>query len=141
MFSLWTFGIPIRGLKGYLKIISVFEEFSQWEDFDKPKICYSETNNSSETKIAFDDKSYMTDKTCFILLTKDERTLKHIYKIMCSPVFTWFMRNKSPLLGSAGISMTKDTVDTFPMAKVSNNSWQQDYNLSTDEMAFIESQI
>lgn len=99
---------------------------------------YSETNNSTETKIALDEKRYLTDKTCFILLAKDEKILRHIYKIMSSTLFTWYMQRTSSLLGAGGILMTKESVITFPMAKYSTKDVQQDYQLSQEEINYIE---
>jgi len=104
------------------------------DNFYKQKIIYSETNNSDETKVGFDEKGeYFTDKTCFILLGKTEIITKHIYKLMSSKVFTWYMKMTSPLLGTQGISLTKESVETFPACPIGKN-----YDLTDDEIQFIE---
>jgi type I restriction-modification system DNA methylase subunit len=105
------------------------------EDFDKLKICYSETNSSSETKIFLDTENYITDKTTFILTAKDDDTLRKIYTIMSSKIFTWYMSKISPLLGDSGISLTKDTIGLFPIA--TNLDDDNPYNLSDEEKAII----
>ena len=110
------------------------DTISYWEDFSKQKIMYSETNNSDDTKVGFDEKGeYFTDKTCFILLGKNETITKHIYKLMSSKVFTWYMKMTSPLLGTQGISLTKESVETFPACPIGKN-----YDLTDDEIQFIE---
>ena len=49
------------------------------DDFNKPKICYSETNSAKETKIAFDTSGFYPDKTCFVLVAGND-DIEHIYR-------------------------------------------------------------
>jgi hypothetical protein len=113
------------------------DTISYWEDFYKQKIVYSETNNSDKTKVGFDENGdYFTDKTCFILLGKNETITKHIYKLMNSDYFTWYMKITSPLLGSQGISLTKETVETFPACPINES-----YDLTDEEINFISSSV
>jgi type I restriction-modification system DNA methylase subunit len=105
-------------------------------DFDKTKILYSETNSSLETKIALDDKQYLTDKTCFILVGNNDIETKAIYNIMSSKIFTWYMSKVSPLLGESGISLTKDSVSKFPLPI--NLDIKTGYNFTNEEMRLIE---
>ena len=105
------------------------------DDFSKPKICYSETNSSKATKITFDTNGYYTDKTCFILLAENN-ILKHIYNILSSEIFTWYMYNTSPLLGDEGISLTKDSVLRFPLCQVNSS-----YCLTEEEINCISESL
>lgn len=109
------------------------DSISYLEDFLKPKIVYSETNNAFETKICIDTDFHLADKTCFILVCENERILKHVYKWMSSKVFSYYMRIKSPLLGSQGISLTKETVEKFPLCPES-----MDYGFTSQECDEIE---
>ena len=117
------------------------DQISYMDDFDKQKICYSETNDAIKTKICLDSNKYVTDKTCFILVANDETTIKHIYKIMSSSIFSWYMQRKSPRLGVQGISLTKDSVELFPMAPISSDKAKADYELTDDEMKYISSSL
>ncbi len=112
------------------------DSISYWDEFSKPKIVYSETNNSIQTKLFFDSDGYMLDKTCFFVVSSDQQILEHVYKIMSSDVFTWYMRNTSPLLANAGISMTKDTVERFPLCAIGQN-----YHLTEEEIKHISSSL
>lgn len=103
------------------------------DDFSKQKIIYSETNNSADTKICLDNEGYYTDKTCFIITS--DKNLDSLYKCMSSPVFTWYMALISPLLGNAGISLTKDSVELFPA--VNNVDIKQSYHLTDEEWTYI----
>lgn len=103
-----------------------------WDDFSKPKIVYSETNDSKNTKIAFDDSGYFTDKTCFVLIGENDEITKHVYSILRTEVFSLYMRNLAPLLGDAGISLTKDCVEKFPLCPIGKN-----YNFSKSEIDFL----
>ena len=102
------------------------------DDFSKPKIVYSETNDAKNTKIAFDDKKYLSDKTCFVLIGKDVETTKHAYSILKTNIFSLYMKNLAPLLGEAGISLTKDCVERFPLCPIGEN-----YNFSEEEIKFL----
>lgn len=66
------------------------------DDFSKPKIVYSETNDSKNTKIAFDDKKYLTDKTCFVIIGETDEITKHVYSILKTKVFSLYMKNLAP---------------------------------------------
>jgi len=105
------------------------------DDFNKPKICYSETNSAKETKIAFDTSGFYPDKTCFVLVAEND-DIEHIYRILSSDIFTWYMYNTSPLLGDGGISLTKDSVLRFPLCKDAS-----DYKLTESEMNCISESL
>ena len=112
------------------------DSINYWDDFSKPKICYSETNNAKATKIAFDIEGYYPDKTCFVLVADELETIKHIYSIMSSEIFTWYMYNTSPLLNDSGISLTKDSVLRFPVCDKGAN-----YCLTEAEMNCISKSL
>ncbi len=105
--------------------------------FKKEKIIYSETNNANETKITFDNKQYFTDKTAFIIVGEN---IKHIYKLLSSNIFTWYMNLISPKLGVNGISLTKESVEAFPCPPISSLKIEEAYKLTKEEVAFIENQ-
>ena len=111
------------------------DSISYWDDFNKPKICYSETNNAKETKIALDSSGFYPDKTCFVLVS-DNGDIEHIYNILSSDIFTWYMYNTSPLLGDGGISLTKDSVLRFPLCKE-----HTDYGLTESEINCISESL
>ena len=117
------------------------DQIAYMDDFDKQKICYSETNDAINTKVCLDADGYVTDKTCFIIVANDISLLKHLYKTMSSSIFTWYMLRKSPRLGERGISLTKDTVELFPLANISENNAEQDYFLTDEEIKFISSSV
>jgi hypothetical protein len=114
------------------------DQIGYWEDFYKQKIVYSETNNINETKIVFDDKNFMTDKTAFIIVGND---IEYIYKLLSSKLFTWYMKLTSPNLGSQGISLTKESVETFPCSLKADKSVEELYQLTEEEIKFISSSV
>ena len=116
------------------------DSINYWDDFNKQKIIYSETNNANETKIVFDEEGYFTDKTCFII-TSASVNIKNLYQILSSIVFTWYMKNKSPLLGATGISLTKELVETFPCVYSVEESIYDSYNLTEEEVMFIKNSL
>lgn len=101
---------------------------------------YSETNNANETKIAFDNRGFYTDKTCFIITSKTVDIAK-LYRVLSSNVFTWYMKNKSPLLGTMGISLTKDLVETFPCVKDDVETIYDGYHLTNTEIDYIKNEL
>ena len=113
------------------------DSIGYWNDFSKHKICYSETNDANATKIAFDTDGYFTDKTCFIMLGRTDEETKQLYEILSSEVFSWYMKFLAPLLGTTGISLTKDCVELFPAYKDPNKG----YDLSEEEKSWISSSL
>ena len=106
------------------------------DHFNRQKIVYSETNNLLQTKIALDKDNYYTDKTCFILIGKTDILTLHCYDIMSSNIFTWFMSLQSPNLGESGISLTKESIENFPLCPINCN-----YQLTQEEINFISSSL
>ena len=102
------------------------------EDFVKEKVVYSETNSLDNIKIALDKENFYTDKTCFIIHS-DDIDIEHIYEQLTSPEFSFYLRTTCPNLGEKGFSMTKETVETFPMLKPAAS-----YSLSPEEVEFLE---
>ena len=100
------------------------------DDFDRQKVVWSETNDVVETKVAIVDEGYLLDKTTFFIPSIDDG----VYRSLSSQVFTWYIRLISPLLGASGISLTKETVEKFPIC--TNDA---DYGLTEEEMKFISS--
>ena len=135
-------GIKFKSRKfTHNKWFEVQDSISYWDDFNKQKIVYSETNNQKNTKIALDSNSYCTDKTCFILVANNYNIdIEYIYKVLSSSVFSFYMNLISPLLGDSGISLTKESVIKFPLAKQGlknfNNVFEL-YSLNDKEKEFI----
>jgi len=127
-------GEPGARKKTHNKWFETQDSISYWEDFYRQKIIYSETNNSKETKICFDKTGkFFIDKTCFIITAKSEIIIQHIFKSLKSKLFTWYMSLTSPLLGVNGISLTKESVQTFPIHNPNSN-----YHLNNEEINYIE---
>jgi len=106
-------------------------------DFSKQKICYSETNDANATKVALDTEGFFTDKTCFIMLGKTDSETKLLYKNISSETFSWYMKFLAPLLGTTGISLTKDCVELFPAYKIP----ELEHCLTSEEKAWISSSL
>lgn len=108
------------------------------DDFSQLKIVWSETNDAINTKIAFVPGDYYLDKTCFFLTSKKDY-INFVYKVLSSNLFTWYMLQKSPRLGQKGISLTKETVELFPICSIIDS--QKDiydlYHLTTDEINYL----
>jgi hypothetical protein len=69
-------------------------------------------------------------------LGKKENITHHIYKLMGSNIFTWYMKSISPLLGEKGISLTKESVEKFPACPIDKG-----YDFTEEEMNFISSSV
>ena len=107
------------------------DQIAYMDDFDKQKILYSETNNSDEIKMVIDNGQMIPDKTLFIITFGQ---LDKLYSLLLSPIFKWYMKRTSPLLGEKGISMTKDSVLRFYIPKSLNIDG---YNLTKQEIDYI----
>jgi hypothetical protein len=103
------------------------------EDFSKPKIIYSETNNLIKTKISIEKNGYYIDKTGYMIVHDH---IDSFIEILTSNLFTWYMSFISPILGDSGISLTKDSVEKFPFADSFNN-----YNLTKEELGFVKDSL
>ena len=55
---------------------------------------------------------------------------------MSSDLFSWYMKIVAPLLGDKGISLTKDSVETFPLCEIG-----KDYVLTADEIKAISESL
>ena len=110
------------------------DQIAYMDDFNKQKIFYSETNSSNEIKISIIPEEYLADKTCFLVKCKT-RDIEKLFKILTSNIFKRYMKNTSPLLGESGISLTKETVNKFPLP---DNLNILNYNLNVDELEYIE---
>ena len=67
--------------------------------------------------------------------------MDHIYKVLSSNIFTWYMKSIAPIIGSKGISLSKEMVETFPLSNLSANSVEFDYQLTQDEIKYIEDSL
>ena len=82
--------------------------------------------------MVIDKKQMIPDKTLFIITFGQ---LDKLYSLLLSPIFKWYMKRTSPLLGEKGISMTKDSVLRFYIPK----SLSVDgYNLTKQEIDYIK---
>lgn len=70
-----------------------------------------------------------------MVVSKHEDVIKAVYRILCTNIFSWYMRVASPLLGTSGISLTKETVELFPACKNI-----EEYGFDTEELRLIASQ-
>ncbi len=113
------------------------------EDFSKPKIIYPETTQGAY--FAFDDKGIYIDKTCFMLISDEAEYLQnilssHLYEFAYKRIFS------SIELGKHGYQYNKHALIKLPILKpnktinLTNKQIYKLYNLTSEEIAFIESQ-
>ena len=126
------------------------DSISYWEDFNKHKIVYPETTQGAY--FAFDDKGFMIDKTCFMIVSKYDIYLQ---KTLSSKLFAYAYKNifSSVELGEKGYQYNKHALIKLPVLHnskaiqvIEDTICQKDvdskifefYNISKEEIDFIE---
>jgi type II restriction/modification system DNA methylase subunit YeeA len=115
------------------------------DDFNKPKLIYPETTQGAY--FAYDADEFYADKTCFILISEHSQYLQSIlssklYEFAYKKIFS------SVELGDKGYQYNKHALVKLPVlyrdeissVTITDNDIYQMYNLSDDEIEFIERQ-
>ena len=113
------------------------------EDFSRPKIVYPETTLGAF--FAFDDKEFLLDKTCFMIISDKARFLQQIlscklFEVAYRKIFS------SVELGEHGYQYNKHALVKLPVpnsiSKIDDNINDIDiykfYCLTKDEITYIE---
>jgi len=115
------------------------------EDFSQPKIIYPETTQGAY--FAYDMGAMFLDKTCFMLISDSPQYLQ---ATLSSKLFEFAYKRifSSVELGEHGYQYNKHALVKLPIIRQYNKCTEYDdayfyglYNLSQEEIAFIESQI
>ncbi|NMA30860.1 MAG: hypothetical protein GX941_03500 [Candidatus Methanofastidiosa archaeon] len=103
------------------------------DDFNKPKICFAETNTFENIKIVLLKDNFVIDKTVFII-TSEKESIERIYNLLTSNIFNWYIRKTSPQLSEKGITVGKYAIVRFPMPK---NLDINSYMLTNKELKYL----
>lgn len=84
------------------------------EEFDKPKIVYSNMTTADEMPFHLDTEQFMTNQKCFII-TGDN--LEFLICILNSKVFRFVFKDNFPVLGEKGRELSKIFMEKIPIPK------------------------
>ncbi len=101
-----------RRKKGSYKWYELQDAVEFYEDFEKPKIVYSEI--VQKPQFAFDNKNYYPEATTF-LLTSNNINLKYVLALMNSNVLFWVFRFLCTTLSEKGIRYKKKFIQELPL--------------------------
>lgn len=115
-----------------------------WDDFFKPKVIYPETTQGAF--FAFDEKGFMLDKTCFMLISKHA---KYLQETLSSKLFEFAYKKifSSIELGTSAYQYNKHALIKLPVKEqtsskaLSNEDVYNLYGISQEEIEYIESEI
>ena len=122
------------------------DNISYWDDFFKPKIIYPETTQGAY--FVYDNRGFMLDKTCFMLITNDAEYLqltlsRKLFEFAYKHIFS------SVSLGDHGYQYNKHALLKLPIYKPHSSILiEKDeldkqiyklYNISEQEIKEIES--
>ena len=114
------------------------------DDFFKPKVIYPETTQGAF--FAFDEKGFMLDKTCFMLISKHA---KYLQETLSSKLFEFAYKKifSSIELGTSAYQYNKHALIKLPVKEqtsskaLSNEDVYNLYGISQEEIEYIESEI
>jgi hypothetical protein len=127
------------------KWFEVQDSISYWEDFNKPKLIYPETTQGAY--FVYDTKGVYADKTCFVLISK---YCQYLQSILSSKLYEFAYKRifSSVELGERGYQYNKHALVKLPvlfkdkpnLGAITDNEIYQMYNISDEEIEFIERQ-
>ena len=92
------------------------DQIAYYKEFEKEKIVWAETDQALNTVIV--SKNFYLQKTCFMIIPKNENNHKIINALLNSKISQWYIRHQSSILGISGMSLTKDSVKKIPLPPI-----------------------
>ncbi|MDR0565868.1 MAG: class I SAM-dependent DNA methyltransferase, partial [Prevotellaceae bacterium] len=111
------------------------DTISYWEDFYKQKIMYPDI--TEKLSFCLCNEEIFCNNTVYFISSKTEN-LEYLLKYLNSSLINWYYKTLSVQLGETAVRMFSIYVLNIPIPKNSNGSIYESYNLTEDEIKFIE---
>lgn len=112
------------------------DSISYWDDFFKPKLFYADI--TQELNFAYCNEVMFCNNTTYFIVANDESLLPNLQHYLNSKLIDWYYRTLSVQLGENAVRMFSIYVLNIPIPKVLNQDIYKSYNLSSEEIDFIE---
>ena len=112
------------------------DSISYWDDFFKPKLFYADI--TQELNFVQCDDVMFCNNTTYFMVAKDSSLLPLIQHYLNSKLVDWYYRTLSVQLGEKAVRMFSIYVLNIPIPKSLNNDIYTEYNLSAEEIKYIE---
>ncbi len=106
------------------------------DDFFKPKLFYADI--TQELNFVQCDDVMFCNNTTYFMVAKDSSLLPLIQHYLNSKLVDWYYRTLSVQLGEKAVRMFSIYVLNIPIPKSLNNDIYTEYNLSAEEIKYIE---
>jgi hypothetical protein len=139
---LLSFGKALEqtGIKGSRKKTSgkwfeIQDSISYWEDFEKPKIIYSDITKF--LPFTFDKENFYTNDRCFFITGSD---LEYLVCVLNSKLFKYCFKDDFPELQGNSKKLLKIIFEQLPIKKIPSIE-QQQFISKVNEILSLKSQI
>ena len=112
------------------------DSISYWEDFSRQKIMYSDITERLSFCLV-KDEAYCNNTVYFIV--SETENLEYLLSFLNSNLIDWYYKTLSVQLGTAAVRMFSIYVLNIPIPKNSTENIYEAYNLTKEEISFIES--
>ena len=112
------------------------DSISYWEDFSRQKIMYSDITERLSFCLV-KDEAYCNNTVYFIV--SETENLEYLLNFLNSNLIDWYYKTLSVQLGTAAVRMFSIYVLNIPIPKNSTENIYEAYNLTKEEINFIES--
>lgn len=107
------------------------------DDFYMPKVFYADITQKLE--FAYCEDVMFCNNTTYFFSSKNSSILKHILRYINHKLYDWYYRTISVQLGSSAVRMFSIYVLNLPVPKIDAPNIYQVFNLSEQEISYIES--
>lgn len=111
------------------------DSISYWEDFSKQKIMYPDI--SERLSFCIVNNEVYCNNTVYFMVSETEN-LEYLLKFLNSNLIDWYYRTLSVQLGETAVRMFSIYVLNIPIPKNKTENIYNAYNLSKEEIKFIE---
>ena len=106
------------------------------DDFFKPKLFYADI--TQELNFAYCDEVMFCNNTTYFIVANDKSLLPNLQHYLNSKLIDWYYRTLSVQLGENAVRMFSIYVLNIPIPKALNKDIYKSYNLTSEEIDFIE---
>ncbi|WP_354831834.1 TaqI-like C-terminal specificity domain-containing protein [Akkermansia muciniphila] len=112
------------------------DSISYWEDFYKPKIFYADI--TQDLNFCKCNEVMFCNNTTYFITSNSQNLPEHLITTLNSKLINWYYRTLSVQLGKNAIRMFSIYVLNIPIPKIIIGNIYETYNLSNEEIDFIE---
>jgi hypothetical protein len=111
------------------------DSISYWEDFYRQKIIYPDI--TEKLSFCLTNEEIYCNNTVYFIVSKTEN-LEYLLKYLNSDLINWYYKSLSVQLGEAAVRMFSIYVLNIPIPKNGTDDIFKSYNLSENEIKYIE---